>query len=214
MMKDDFKLPKEALVNKFVAKSRFYERSKLSSKLQKEFVDKVQRITWKYKLAESTLGIAKTEAVTEIQIFEIELKEQKIPKNVVKIIDKSIPYQILYRFVYEENVTYGISLKNGDNVGSYYFSDWNTNLAFDFSGIDLELVYQKLVKAFLRYEAKDKDDFNDIVITDQKIRTLETEIVSLESSIQKEKQFNRKVELHKILLKKKTLLTDITGGSE
>jgi hypothetical protein len=116
--------------------------------------------------------------------------------------------------VYEENVTYGISLKNGDNVGSYYFSDWNTNLAFDFTGIDLELVYQKLVKAFLRYEAKDKDDFNDIVITDQKIRTLETEIVSLESSIQKEKQFNRKVELHKILLKKKTLLTDITGGSE
>lgn len=213
-MKDDFKLPKEALVNKFVAKSRFYERSKLSSKLQKEFVDKIQRITWKYKLAESTLGIAKTEAVTEIQIFEIELKEQKIPKNVVKIIDKSIPYQILYRFVYVENVTYGISLKNGDNIGNYYFSDWNTNLAFDFTGIDLELVYQKLVKAFLRDEAKDKDDFDDIVSTDQKIRTLETEIVSLESSIQKEKQFNRKVELHKILLKKKTLLTDITGGSE
>lgn len=213
-MKDDFKLPKETLVNKFVAKSRFYERSKLSSKLQKEFVDKVQRITWKYKLAESTLGIAKTEAVTEIQIFEIELKEQKIPKNVLKVIDKNIPYQILYRFVYEENVAYGISLKNVETVDTYYFSDWNTDIAFDFTGINLEMVYQKLVKTFLRDEAKDKDDFDDIVSTDQKIRTLGTEIVSLESSIQKEKQFNRKVELHKILLKKKTLLTDITGGSE
>ena len=214
MMEDDFKLPKETLVNKFVAKSRFYERSKLSSKLQKEFVDKVQRITWKYKLAENTLGIAKTEAVTEIQIFEIELKEQKVPKNVVKIIDKSIPYQILYRFVYEENVTYGISLKNGDNVGNYYFSDWNTNLAFDFTGIDLELVYQKLVKTFLRDEAKDKDDFDDIVSTDQKIRTLETEIASLESRIQKEVQFNRKVDFHRILLIKIALLAEITGGTK
>jgi hypothetical protein len=214
MIKDDLRLPKEALVNKFVAKSRFYEKAKLSSRLQKEFVDKIQRITWKYKLAESTIGIAKTEAVTEIQIFEIELKEQKIPKNVLRIIDTSIPYQILYRFVHEENVAYGISLKDGDSVGSYYFSDWNADLVFDFTGIDLELVYQKLVKAFLRDEAKDKDDFSDIVSTDQKIRTLETEIVSLESRIQKERQFNRKVEIHRTWLKKKTLLADITGGSE
>lgn len=213
-MQDGLKLPKEALVNKFVAKTRFYEKAKLSSKLQKEFVDKIQRITWKYKLAESTLGIAKSEAVTEIQIFEIELKEQKIPKNVVKIIDKNIPYQILYRFVYKENVAYGISLKDGDSVGTYYFSDWNTYIAFDFTGISLEMVYRKLVKAFLRDEVKDNDDFNGMISKDQKIRTLETEIASLESRVQKEKQFNRKVELHKILLKKKTLLTDITGGSE
>lgn len=213
-MKDELNLPKAALVNKFVAKTRFYEKTKLSSKLQKEFVDKIQRITWKYKLAESTIGIAKTEAVAEIQIFEIELKEQKIPKNVLKIIDKSIPYQILYRFMYEENVAYGISLKESDSVGNYYFSDWNADLAFDFTGIDLKLVYQKLVKAFLRDEAKDKDDFNAIVSTDQKIKTLEIEIASLESRIQKERQFNRKVELHKILLTKKALLADITGGSE
>jgi hypothetical protein len=214
MMKDELNLPKEALVNKFVAKTRFYEKAKLSSKLQKEFVDKIQRITWKYKLAESTIGIAKTKAVTEIQIFEIELKERRIPKNVLKVIDKSIPYQILYRFVHEENVAYGISLKEGDSVGNYYFSEWDEDLTFDFSGIDLELVYQKLVKAFLRDEAKDKDDFNGIVSKDQKIRALEIEIASLESRVQKERQFNQKVEIHKILLKKKALLADITGGSE
>ena len=99
-------------------------------------------------------------------------------------------------------------------MGNYYFSDWNEDLAFDFTGINLELVYQKLVKAFLRDEAKNKDDFNDIVSKDQKIRALETEIASLESRIQKERQFNRKVEIHRILLKKKALLADITGGSE
>ena len=61
---NELKLPREANVNKFIAKTKFYEKANLSSKLQKEFVDKIQKITWKYKLAESTIGIAKTEAVT------------------------------------------------------------------------------------------------------------------------------------------------------
>lgn len=207
----ELKLPKESFVNKFIAKTKFYEKANLNAKLQKEFVDKIQKITWKYKLAESTIGIAKTEAVTEIQIFEIELKESMIPKNVLKVIDKSIPYQILYRFVYDNNVAYGITLKEHTSVESYYFSDWNADIAFDFTGIDLEKVYQKLVKAFIRGEAHSKGSFSEIIDVDNKIKALEAEIVTLESKISKEKQFNRKVEINKVLLEKKAMLNEIKG---
>lgn len=210
-MSHEFKLPKESFVNKFIAKNKFYEKANLSSKLHKEFVDKIQKITWKYKLAESTIGIAKTEAVTEIQVFEIELKEPVIPKNVLKIIDKSIPYQILYRFVYEEIVAYGITLKENTSVENYYFCDWNADITFDFTGIDLEKVYQKLVKAFIRDEAQIKGSFSEIIDVDNKIKTLEAEIAALESKISKEKQFNRKVEINKVLLVKKTMLNEIKG---
>jgi hypothetical protein len=34
-----------------------------------------------------------------------------LPLKVLKIIDKSIPYQILYRFFYNGNVSWGITLK-------------------------------------------------------------------------------------------------------
>ena len=136
MVKTELQLPKEAFVNKFIAKSKFYEKVNLSTKLQKEFIDKIQKITWKYKLAESTIGIAKTEAVTEIQIFEIELKEQVIPKNVLKVIDRSIPYQILYRFVFNDKIAYGITLKEHTSVENYYFCDWNADISFEFTGID------------------------------------------------------------------------------
>lgn len=212
MIKDDLNLPREAFVNKFVAKTRFYERAKLSPKIQREFIEMIQKITWKYKLAESTIGIPKTESVLEIQIFEVELKDSKIPKNALNVIDKNIPYQILYRFVHRDNVAYGISLKGENSVGNYYFSEWNEDLSFDFSGINLELVYHKLVKAFLRDEAKSENDFITSVSIDQKIKILETEIASLENKIQKERQFNRKVEAHRMLLEKKKLYTDITGG--
>lgn len=211
MGSDIFKLPREAFVNKFIAKTKFYEKATLSSKLQKEFVDKIQKITWKYKLAESTVGITKTDTVTEMQIFEIELKEQVIPKKVLQVIDKTIPYQILYRFVFNESVAYGITLKENTSVESYYFSNWNEDMLFDFTGIDLEKVYQKLVKAFIRNEAKTKSSFQEIVDGDKKIKTLENEIATLKNKISKEKQFNRKVEINKILLAKKAELEDIKG---
>ncbi|WP_341883868.1 DUF4391 domain-containing protein [Synechococcus sp. UW140] len=207
----ELKLPKEAFVNKFIAKAKFYEKANLNAKLQKEFVDKVQRITWMYKLAESTIGISKTETVTEIQIFEIELKELKIPKNVLKIIDKSIPYQILYRFIYSNNVAYGVTLKEHTSVENYYFSDWNTDIAFEFAGIDLEMVYQKLVKAFICDNERKQCSFSEIIDVDNKIKALEAEINVLYNKICKEKQFNRKVEINKVLLEKKAMLNEIRG---
>jgi hypothetical protein len=209
MVNEELKLPKEAFVNKFVAKTKFYEKANLNSKLQKEFIDKIQKITWKYKLAEATIGISKTEAVTEIQVFEIELKELVIPKNILKVIDKSIPYQILYRFVYEDNIAYGITLKADASVENYYFGEWNADLSFDFTGINLEKVYQKLVKAFVRNEAKNEGSFSEIIDLDKRIKTLEAAIATLESKISKEKQFNRKVEINKVLLEKKELLKKI-----
>jgi uncharacterized protein DUF4391 len=210
----DLKLPKSAHVNKFIAKTKFYEKASLSSKLQNEFINKIQKITWKYKLSESTVGINKTDDVTEIQIFEIELKEKIIPKNVLKVIDKAIPYQILYRFIFNNDVSYGITLKGIEGgeqsaATNYYFSAWDEVLEFDFSGIDLEKVYQKLIKAFIKNEVKEQSSFKDVIDTDNSIKQLEKEIVVLGSKISKEKQFNRKVELNKSLLDKQQKLNSI-----
>ena len=215
MINHKFKLPDNTIVNKFIAKSRFYERVSLSSKLQNEFINKIQKITWKHKLAENTIGINKTDNVTEIQIFEIVLKEQVIPGNILKVIDKSIPYQILYQFIYNGNIAYGITLKGKTESSSqnyYYFSDWNEDIDFDFTGINLEKVYQKLIKAFIPDDVKEQGDFDAIVGADSRIKSLKKEILTLERKIKKEKQFNRKVELNKFLLERQKQLKSIKGA--
>lgn len=207
-------LPDSALVNKFVAKSRFYDRITLSTKLQNEFTGKVRRITWKYKLAEDTIGISKTESVTEIQIFEIELKQQVIPKHIVKIVDKSIPYPILYRFIYQDDFAFGITLKDKGKTPQTYFSDWNEEIRFDFTGIDLEKVYQKLVKAFISEAGKTQQRFEDAVALDSQIKSVEKEITTLQNKIKREKQFNRKVDLNKRLILKEEELKYITRKNQ
>lgn len=205
----DLNLPPQAFVNKFVAKSKFYERANLSTRLQKEFVEKIQRITWKYKLAEDTIGIEKTATVTEIQIFELELKALEIPEKVLKVIDRAIPYQILYRFAYRDSDAWGITLKEGNKAANYYFSEWDEPIQFDFAGIDLEKVYQKLVKAFIGSESAANRNFAELVANDAARKQLESEIIALDRKMRREKHFNRKVDLNKILLAKKQQLEKI-----
>lgn len=209
MIQERLNLPDSAFVNKYVAKNKFYEKAAVSSRLQKTFVNKIHRITWKYKLAEDTINLSPTENVNEIQIFEIELKSQEIPKNALKIIDKAIPYQILYHFVFSDNEAWGITLKESGKTEAWYFSNWNETINFDFSGLNLEAVYQKLVKSFIREEAKTSDDFDEQVAIDQKIKILEKEIQRLENKIRKEKQMNRKVEINKKRLELKDRLNKI-----
>ena len=205
----DLKLPQNTIVNKFIAKTKFYEKASLSSKLKAEFTNKIQRITLTHQLIEKTTNISKTDKVEAILIFEIELKQQIIPKNILKIIDKEISSPILFVFVYKNNFTYGITLKEDNLVKNYYFSEWNQDIHFDFTGIDLEKVYQKLIKAFITNAAKTSGDFDTIIDTDNKIKQLEKEIETLDNKIRKEHQFNKKVDLNKSLLEKQTQLQTI-----
>ena len=185
-------------MHKFIPKSKFFERAAVNSKLKDEFTQKIQKITWEYKLAESTIGVLGTESVEEIQIFEIQLKERDIPKNVLKIIDKSIPYPILYVFTHEGYTAYGITLKGG-GAERYYFSEWNERKALTFVGSNLERVYQGLVTSFIKDVGDGVKDFKTLVESDKRREMFAKEIAALKNKIKNEKQFNKKVALNKIL---------------
>ena len=85
----------------------------------------------------------------ELQIFNMQLKKKEIPKNVLKVIDKAIPFAILYTFEFEESFAYGITIKENAEQ-RYFFSDWNEELAFDFTGNTIEQVYQKTIQLFIQ----------------------------------------------------------------
>jgi hypothetical protein len=197
----NFLLPEQSHVHKFIPKSKFFEKAVVSTKLKKEFTDKIQKIIWQYKLAEDTIGVPMTKKVEEIQIFEIQLKEREIPKNVLKLIDKSIPYPILYFFTHEGHIAYGITLK-GEGEQRYYFSSWDDKMIFNFVSTDLERVYQGMVTTFIKKVATENKDFKVIIEVDKKVETIEKEISAMKNKIKNERQFNRKVELNKKLQSK------------
>lgn len=202
------KLPPNAKVNKFIAKTQFFNRLSLSSKIKQDFADKINRITWLYKLSENTIGISKTEEIEEIQIFEIDLKDKTIPKDILKIVDRSIPYPILYVLKFENQCMYAICSKI-ENPDNYYFSKWGERIDFDFAGIDMTRVYQKIIKKFISTVDLENHSFDAIIEKDEKIKMLQKDMTGLENKIRSEKQFNKKVNLNKIYLAKKKELNSL-----
>ena len=201
-----FNLPKECSVNKFIPKKTFYEKVNISKVIQQEFIDKVEKIIWKYKISEENINVSKTENVEEIEIFELVLKEKYEGKNIIKVITKEISYPILFFIKFNEEFQYAIKYK--DNI---YFSEWNNNIKFNFVDFNLEKVYKNIVKAITKIE----DNIGDIeeeLDKQQEIIKIQNEINKLEKQIKKEQQFNRKVELNIRILKLKETMEDLSDN--
>ena len=140
------KLPKKCEVNKFIPKKVFYEKVGVSSNVKEEFINLVDRITWLYKLSEDTLGITKTDEIEEIQIFQIDVKERRIPLSVIKTITKGVQYKVLFVIKYRDDYCYSIKVED------IYNSKWNDNVDFNFNAINLRTVYENIVKKIIKEE--------------------------------------------------------------
>lgn len=196
-------LPKECLVNKYIPKRTFYEKVNISKAIQQEFVDKVEKIIWNYKISEENINVSKTENVEEIEIFELVLKEKYEVKNIIKVITKEIPYPILFLIKFNEEFQYAIRYK--DNI---YFSKWNNDIKFNFADFNLEKVYENIVKDITNIESN-IEDIQVELKKQQEIIKIQSEINGLESQIKKEQQFNRKVELNKRILELKNKMEEL-----
>ena len=184
-----FDLPKECTVNKFIPKKTFYEKLNIATGIKEEFTNLIEKITWLYKIAPDTLGVNKTENIEEIEIFELVVKQKKIPKTVIKTITKGIPYKILFLIKYNEEFIYAIK------VDEVYFTNWNEVINISFSGHNLEIIYENIVKNIIK-ESDKNENLNIIIERKSKENNLAKQIEQLKTKVKQEKQFNRKVELN------------------
>ena len=190
-------LPKNCVVDSFIPKKTFYERVNISTTLKQEFINKLEKIIWKYKISQDNLNIAKTDEVKEIEIFELVLKEKCDVKNIIKVITKEIAYPILFKINYKNEYMYAIKYES-----DIIQTEWNENKEISINGLDLNAVYENLVKQIAGIDNNSIDVKKELEKI-KEIELLEKEINKLKSNIEKEKQFNRKVELNKKVRKLK-----------
>lgn len=187
-------LPKSCLVNKFIPKKVFYEKSNINQTTKEEFINIVDKITWLYKLSPETIGINKTEDIEEIEVFQIELKEKVVPKNVIKAVTNSIQYKILFILKFNDEFCYLIKLED------VYYTNWNEEINFEFTSINLSNLCESITKSILHEESNTKN-FNEIIENINEKKELQDKIDKLTKRIRQENQFNRKVELNQELNK-------------
>jgi hypothetical protein len=103
-----WKFPQAAKFGRVIPKEKLYSQAGANAELKQLFVEQVAQIKWAYKLAESTINLAKTEQVHELEVIHIKLKAQTLDEKILTAIDKAIPHPTLFMLTRDS--------KQGDKV--------------------------------------------------------------------------------------------------
>jgi hypothetical protein len=91
-----WKFPEAAKFGRVIPKEKLYSQAGANTELKQLFVEQVAQIKWAFKLAESTINLAKTEQVHELEVIHIKLKAQTLDEKILTAIDKAIPHPTLF----------------------------------------------------------------------------------------------------------------------
>ena len=208
-------LPKTTEFNKRIPKQKFYENMDVSPALKKIFVEQVRIIYWKNKIAASTTNLATGTDVTELEVFEVRLNSQVLDDNLLRQIDKEIPYHILflleYQGKYQAWIGYKEAAASGNKafkVNGYYHTEWlaEDELPLKLEGLNVDAVYENFVRQIAGDKFKTEaagESLKESVARDEQKQALQKQIATLQAKIRKEKQLNKQMQMNTELKKLK-----------
>ena len=202
--------PSKAAVNAKVPKKSFYENLTVSTANKRIFIDQISAIWWRYKLTAENLGVAESDEIDEIEVFEIELLKKDFDSGILRLIDRGIPYHTVFILTYEGESQLWIAYKektgSGNlSVGSYYHTDFlpSDNVDLSAEGLSLDEVYANLFYAISGIAKDGSKPLKDVLTDYEQKQKLEKEIARLEKQLKKETQPKKKFELHQQIQKMK-----------
>ena len=186
-------LPRSTEVNSRVAKEKFYANTVLTPRLRDMIKSQIEAVFWRNKLADSTMGVSAGAFIREIQVFEVKLRQLGLDKRVLPVITRAIPYKILFILTFNEEAQAWMEAS-----GIFYNTGWLPlkELQFRFEGLNLDAVYESLVRQIAEGRLGSDGDINEAVDRDKRRQELERDIAALERKLLRERQFNRQVELN------------------
>ena len=209
--------PTSTEFGKKVPKEKFYTRMEISTVIKRCFVEEIEQIVWRYKLAPSTLNVCEGKSVVEIDVLEVSLKKKEYTPAVFEFIDKNLPHHTVFVLTSGEEgqllINYKESIENRPGkfkITANYKTEWKpTNqVQLKIDGLNMDKVYESFVAqvADTKLSIEAHEHIKDAIRQAQEVLRLEKEITALESKIRNEKQFNIQLKYsNKIKVLKKQL---------
>ncbi len=194
-----FGLPKTTEFNKKIPKQKFYEKLDITPASKRVFVEQIKAIYWTNKIAASTVNLAVGKSVTELEVFKIELTSQSLDLSALHLIDKAIPYHIIFALCYNDRYQLLASYK-GSNT--FFSTSWlpEPELQLPLNGLDLDSVYEAILRYIAGDELKAKEGTHESlqqsVERAEQRQKLMKQIDKLQKKVNREVQFSIQVELN------------------
>ena len=206
-------LPKSTEYGRRIPKQKFYENIAVTPALKRAFTEQVEAIYWRSKIAPSTVNLAKGAEVTEIEIFEIKLRAAELDENVLRQIDRAVPYHIIFILEHEGRYRGAVGYKEAAATGAspfkvsqYYYTGWTDgeeSLPLRLEGLTMDAAYENFVRqtAGEALAANCGETLKESVERSQQAEQLRKKIAALENRMRRERQLNRQMEIRAELKK-------------
>lgn len=198
--------PEQAKLKRVVPKSRIYDAVGASTALKERFVHEVDQIIWSYKLAPETVNLPATKAVPELQVFRLALKDRELSNEVLRAIDRAIPFPLIFELEHEGKVQIAAARKRPSEadsdkwvVSDHLRSEWASS---DSSraplpvALNLRALYEQILTALMPITAAPSEDMDARMERLEALKAKKHEIKQLKTKLKRETQFNIKMTLH------------------
>jgi len=205
-----YKWPGAARFGSRIPKEKIYDYGHVSPAVREKFVLEVQRITWAYKLAESTINLPGDASVPEIQVFQIETKTGDVDDQVLATIDKAIHYPLVFEVTratagqpqIRMTAAHKQVVSGAPKLSDYFSTGWLPAAVERRSlptAITLASLYVAILDPLTPVTLRPGEELASVADRLAIVRKLEREITALERKLRTEQQLNRKIELRRTL---------------
>lgn len=201
-----YQYPPQTALKRVIPKTRIYDGAAASTALRERFVREVDQITWAHKLASETLNLPATPAVPEIQVFRVTLKSDSVHDDVLKAIDRAIPFPILFELEHDGQIQIAAAHKRPSEaeadkwvISDYLRSEWlpaDTPRGALPVALNLGVLYEQILTALMPIVPQTAESLSARMDRTHALKTKEREISQLKSKLKRETQFNIKMTLH------------------
>ncbi|MBV1824984.1 DUF4391 domain-containing protein [Komagataeibacter oboediens] len=201
-----FDYPRAAAFGRVLPKTKIYEHAGANTALKDLFVTQVDQIVWKFKLAPETTNLAATRAVSEIQVFGVSLRTNKLDDEVLRAIDRAIPFPLIFELTWSGKRRAVAAFKRPSEadaarwvISEYFATDWAPNdapreplpVALNLGGL-----YDAILTAMIPVAKAADEDIQTLVARMEVIRTKTRELDRIKTRLAHEKQFNKRVAIN------------------
>lgn len=233
--------PRAAAFGRVIPKNKVYEHAGANTGLKELFVREVDQIVWSHKLAPETVNLAATKQVAEIQVFRITARTATLDRDVLRAIDKAIPFPLIFEVAHGGRVRLAAAYKRPSEadsarwvVGDYFQGDC---LPEDASrtplpvALNMGALYERLLEPlvagqtaklvpgigeapqtpFAHAETERPVSLQERIAQAEAIKAQTREIERIKTRLGREKQFNKRVAINAELRAAKQELERLTA---
>lgn len=196
----------KAAFGRVLPKAKIYEHGRTTARVRDLFVKQVDQIVWQFKLAPETVNLAARPGVPEIQVFAIQLKQPELHTDVLRGIDGAIPFPILFELSYGDRTQVIAAYKRPNEadasrwvLSGYFGTNW---LPSDSPRTDMPValhiggLYEQLLHRLIPLPPRPQETLSELVDRLEQVRAKQRELEKATERLEKEIQFNRKVEIN------------------